>query len=264
MKLNLQVTSNCNMNCKFCSDIFKHQKERGVCEVLEVVDKIPNGCFDLINITGGEPLLYKDISILLKEINKRNYKVGLETNGLLLKDNLTLLEYIDEITLPLDSGLMDTLTNMGRNNLQLFITAKNISLIKDINPAIKIKISTVLTKKNISEVESLAGLVELLYFDEWEVHQFIPHGEGKYNIEEFILGDKEFNSAINYLLTTSASDKLTPISVGEKIDNGWLITPNLNLVKLTDDKALSYGNSLNLSNDLYEDIFKRKKYCKLK
>ena len=261
--LNLQITSNCDMNCKFCSDLFKHQKEREVSEILSVIDKIPKGLIEKIVITGGEPLLYPDLFTLVKEIKTRGFQVSLSTNGTLLNDNKNILTYLDEITLPVDSGLSEKLEEMGRDKLQLFKTVKNIALLKDINPNIRIKISTVLNKKNIDEIDSLAMIMDMLYLDEWEVHQFLPHGNGKSNIREFLLGDVEFEKAISFLETTTMADKLTPISVCEKLEDGWLLTPCMDLVKLIDNRAASYGSALKLDGSTFDSVFKRKSYCKI-
>lgn len=261
--LNLQITGNCDMNCKFCSDLFKNQKEREVSEILAVIDKIPKGTIDKIVITGGEPLLYKDLYTLVKELKERDFEVGLSTNGNLLENNKNILEYIDEVTLPVDSGMSEKLEEMGRDKLQLIKTVNNIVVVKEVNPAIKIKISTVLNKKNIDEVENLAGIMHLLYLDEWEVHQFLPHGDGKSNIREFLLGDIEFQRAISFLETTDMSGKLTPISVHEKLEDGWMITPRLELVKLLDNRVASYGSVMKIDTATLENVLKRKIYCKM-
>jgi len=151
---------------------------------------------------------------------------------------------------------------MGRDKSQLVKTVKNIGLIKDVNPDIRIKIATVLNKKNVDEVKSLASIIELLYLDEWEVHQFLPHGMGRDFIREFILGDDSFQQAISYLETTSISSKLTPVSVHDKLKEGWLITPSLNLVKLEDYKSVLYGNALKLDNRTFDNLFRSKTYVK--
>lgn len=262
--LNLQITSNCDMNCKFCSDLFKYQNEREVSEILEVIDKIPAGVIDKISITGGEPLLYSDLFTLVKELKMRGYQVSLSTNGNLLKTNRDILNYVDEVTLPCDSGMSEKLEEMGRDKLQLLKTINNISLIKDVNPNVRIKISTVLNKKNIDEVENLAMIMGMLYLDEWEVHQFLPHGEGRNNIRQFLLGDREFQTAINYLETTNIASKLTPISVHQKLEDGWVITPCLDFIKLVDEKSISYGSALKLPSSSFDSILNRKQYCKIR
>lgn len=263
-KLNLQITGNCDLNCKFCSDLFKHQREREVTEILAVIDKMPKDGINKIEITGGEPLLYPNLVELLTEIKDRGFEISICTNGTLLEKNLEILEFVDEITLPVDSGITEKLEEMGRDKLQLLRTIKSIALLKDIKPEIRIKISTVLNKKNIDELESLAGIMELLYLDEWEVHQFLPHGIGRENIRDFLLGDIEFQNAISYLETTKISEKLTPVSVHDKLEDGWVITPSLDLVKLVDEKSISYGSALKLDSKTFDNVFNRRQYCKMR
>lgn len=259
-KLNLQITSQCNMDCKFCSDLFKYQKEKSVDEILEVIEKLPRNSIENIVITGGEPLLYPELKSVLKGIKEKGFGVSLSTNGVLLEEKLDVLEYVDEITLPVDSGDSDILEEMGRDRLQLFITAKNISLLRDKYPNVKIKISTVLTRKNIDDLNSLSGIIEMLYLDEWEVHQFIPHGEGRYQIREFMIGDVVFNNAISYLETTNLAEKLTPISVREKLEDEWTITPCLTLVKLKDYDSVCFGKVVTMDSKRLSDLFKQKIY----
>ena len=126
--LNLQITSNCDMNCKFCSDLFKHQKERKVSEILSVIDKIPNGVIEKIVITGGEPLLYSDLFTLVKEIKARGFQVSFSTNGTLLNDNKNILTYLDEITLPVDSGISEN--NFLENPKGIYIIKKGDTTFK--------------------------------------------------------------------------------------------------------------------------------------
>lgn len=262
--LNLQITGDCDLNCKFCSDLFKNQKGSKVSEILEVIDKLPKKTIEKIEITGGEPLLYPNLLELLKEIKLRGFSIGISTNGVLLENSKDILEYVDEVTLPIDSCTSDKSEKMGRNKFQLHKTLNNIVLLRNVKPEIKIKVSTVLNKENINEIKNLAGIIELSSVDEWELHQFLPHGEGRYNIREFILGDDEFQGAIDYLETTNIANILTPISVHDKLENGWLITPSLNLVKLVYEKSISYGSALKLESKTFDLIFNQKQYCIIK
>jgi len=62
--LNLEVTKRCNARCNFC-DYWKTQKEAPITDYLPIIKK-----FDpmYINITGGEPLLRKDLATIIKQI----------------------------------------------------------------------------------------------------------------------------------------------------------------------------------------------------
>ena len=86
-KFRLAITERCNLDCFFCHN--EGQKKPGVVEgenlgLLELVE-VANAFTDLggkqLNITGGEPLLWKNIHPFLDSIEKRNTKIFLNTNA---------------------------------------------------------------------------------------------------------------------------------------------------------------------------------------
>ena len=68
----------CNLRCKYCDTTYAYEDGEifTLEKLLEIVDKSP---FEYVHITGGEPLIQKDIRILLKKI--KNKKILIETNG---------------------------------------------------------------------------------------------------------------------------------------------------------------------------------------
>jgi len=72
----------CNLNCSYCDTRYSCSgedcTEMSVEEILKRVKKFdcPN-----ITVTGGEPLIHKDIDVLLEELSSRDYQVNVETNG---------------------------------------------------------------------------------------------------------------------------------------------------------------------------------------
>jgi len=87
-KMDLQITSRCNLHCRHClwykSPIaeLKYDKIR-----VTLIDFKKLGGF-IINITGGEPLLYKDILRVLKLCRELDFQITISTNGLLINESL--------------------------------------------------------------------------------------------------------------------------------------------------------------------------------
>ena len=78
-------TPGCNFRCPFChnASLVLHTDEAehyGEEEVLSYLKK-RQGILDGICITGGEPLLQKDIADFMEKVKSLGYKIKLDTNG---------------------------------------------------------------------------------------------------------------------------------------------------------------------------------------
>ncbi len=96
-------TAGCNLVCPFCHNSRlvinpSQQSEFTVDEILAYLKK-RQGILDGVAITGGEPLLQKDIDVFIQHIRDLGYSVKLDTNGTFpdrLKDlvNRGLVDYV--------------------------------------------------------------------------------------------------------------------------------------------------------------------------
>lgn len=72
----------CNLKCKWCDTDYSQDctagQEMSINDIMLALNKI--GCKN-ITITGGEPLIHKDISTLLYNLSFYGYNVNVETNG---------------------------------------------------------------------------------------------------------------------------------------------------------------------------------------
>ncbi|MBN2460201.1 MAG: radical SAM protein [Candidatus Cloacimonetes bacterium] len=71
----------CNLHCHYCDSLQSFQvKETLTCK--EIMDRIAlyPAC-NLVEITGGEPLLQEDVYNLMVMLNQNNFQIMLETNG---------------------------------------------------------------------------------------------------------------------------------------------------------------------------------------
>jgi 7-carboxy-7-deazaguanine synthase len=72
----------CNLRCSYCDTeyAFYDGKEMTIKQIMDEVDKY--NC-DLVEVTGGEPLLQKNCIKLIEELERKNKKVLIETGGAL-------------------------------------------------------------------------------------------------------------------------------------------------------------------------------------
>ena len=101
----ISVTEKCNYNCKHCR-VVKYRSEIDLKNALKIIDKIKDQT-RVVNITGGEPLLYPKIIPLIDYIKeKTNLKVSMSTNGHFLTSRIAQLlkeKGLDGINISLDS-----------------------------------------------------------------------------------------------------------------------------------------------------------------
>ena len=126
--LRISVTDRCNYRCNYCmpAEIFnkdysyiKQNKILSYEEIIQISSILKKVGLKKIRITGGEPLLRKNID---KLIHKLKTEVGIEhvgmtTNGSLLTDEkLSILKSsgLDSLTLSLDTLNSDKIVKIGR------------------------------------------------------------------------------------------------------------------------------------------------------
>ena len=163
--LRISITDKCNYRCSYCmpKDIFGKdhqflQKSELLTyeEIIEVVKILKRYGLEKVRLTGGEPMLRKNIELLIKGLKDDALvnEVSITTNGSLLDhDKIRLLKThgLDAITISLDSLSQDITDKLNPTN-------NNISkVLNSIDNALKIfgtlKINMVVIKnKNSHEI----------------------------------------------------------------------------------------------------------------
>jgi MoaA/NifB/PqqE/SkfB family radical SAM enzyme len=99
--IDLRVTNKCNLKCIYCGLPNQKLKDMSFDEMKAVLDKITTRSW--IMITGGEPLLRKDIGKIINHIVFHTpHHVMLNTNLLLLKEKYEQIKYCDGFYFSLD------------------------------------------------------------------------------------------------------------------------------------------------------------------
>ena len=112
--LRVSVTDRCNFRCRYCMPRERFGKEHNFLpksEILsyEEIQKFVLACKPLglrkVRITGGEPLLRKDLPKLVRYISDLGLEVALTTNGSFLKREVARLVEagLDRVTISLDA-----------------------------------------------------------------------------------------------------------------------------------------------------------------
>lgn len=103
--------SGCNLECSYCDTKWANLPDVHV-ELLSADDicKLALSCnIHNITLTGGEPLLQKNISVLINELGKLGFRVEIETNGSISLNEFCKSEFRPSFTMDykLPSSLME-------------------------------------------------------------------------------------------------------------------------------------------------------------
>lgn len=156
MLASLYLTHRCNLRCIYCSDgngkpFYETEiDELPTQQIFALLDRIAKSV-KALDITGGEPLLRKDIHEILEYANKAGFrKIILNTNGLLLDTWYDSFKYVDTISISLDSmspGKLQEIYNVDENAIAKILN--NIESLTESEHSKKILISMVMLPQNI-------------------------------------------------------------------------------------------------------------------
>lgn len=154
--LRISVTDRCNFGCLYCSGAFNKVRKEEILsfeEIIEIVKIFSNLGIEKIKITGGEPLIRKNITYLIGKISKIKgiSDVSLTTNGFYLSEKMDeiLNSGIKRINISLDTLKRDRFKIItGIDGLYRVLEGIDIS-----RKYLKIKLNVVLMKNlNLDEI----------------------------------------------------------------------------------------------------------------
>ncbi|MGL4392304.1 MAG: GTP 3',8-cyclase MoaA [Fusobacteriaceae bacterium] len=189
--LRISLTENCNVRCLYCmpdwnqSEIQSNEKILSASEVIEISKMFAELGIKKIRLTGGEPLVRKDLTEIIAGIkNIESIKeICLTTNGILLDDKILELKNagLNRVNISLDT--MDgeeykKITRGGDISKVLNAIKKCVAL------DIPVKINAVIT--NIQDSDSIKNLAEISVGEKIDVRfiELMPIGYGK-NLKGF-------------------------------------------------------------------------------
>lgn len=197
--LRISLTDRCNMRCRYCmprehfsgDHQFLDKSEILSYEEISFVVKsmLPLG-LEKVRLTGGEPLLRRDIGELISQLPNK-LDIALTTNGLLLGDNAEMLmnSGLDRVTVSLDAIDVKTFQEMGDTKENPEKVLNGIQSALDVG--LQVKVNTVIRKgineHSVNQIsEHFEGTDVIVRFIE-----FMDVGEtNSWDLEEVFTGDE--------------------------------------------------------------------------
>jgi radical SAM protein with 4Fe4S-binding SPASM domain len=203
------ITNRCNLRCKHCyQDDFTAKADLEWPQLKSVADNILYtlknwGKTTSINITGGEPLLKKELSPLLEYLDNSPQVAELTiiTNATLIDENCIAdfkkITKLKNIKVSLD-GTTEEVNGYIRKPGTLDSVTKAIGLIKN-NSSLKIIVMFTLMKKNLKETAHIFDFCKQEGLDSLILERFIPQGQGG-KIKEEVLDKRDWQEAVELVL----------------------------------------------------------------
>jgi radical SAM protein with 4Fe4S-binding SPASM domain len=163
--LELHLLHKCNLKCRHCYLGSPQPIEMPVQDALDITRQFSdNGGLRLL-ISGGEPLLYKELKTYLEQIRSLKIRRVLFTNGTLLNSgNISWLD-VDEIQFSLDGWEKGHEHLRGRGTFASTMQGIHLAFAA----GIPVSISTMIHRYNLEEFDRLREFIEEIHAIEWGV-----------------------------------------------------------------------------------------------
>ena len=194
------VTGRCNMKCLFCEWWKTDRPELPTKKALAAIDSVCSLGVPFFDLSGGEPLLRKDLSALAKRAASHGCMVSMNTNGTLLNENRLseMANVLDLVVVSLD-GPKEVHDKIRGVPGTFDKAVEAISLLK--SQGIKVGINSVATPWNIDIlprfIEEFRSQVDFAQIQ--PIHPYPPPPEN-------VPSDKQVLHLIDYLLKLKRSD----------------------------------------------------------
>ena len=178
-----EVTRSCNLSCIHCrasSDSGPYPHEFDTEGALTVIDQISEVGQPIVILTGGEPLLRKDIFTLATYGAKKGLRMVMGSNGTLVtSDRAKQISQsgIKRVSISLDGATSESHDQFRQVSGAFVRALEGIARLKE--QGVEFQINTTLTRQNVSEAKDILDLSVRLGAVAHHVFLLVPTGRAK-------------------------------------------------------------------------------------
>lgn len=189
--INWHVTEACNFRCRYCYAKWQQPDSRELIRDSEATNALIETLYQgfsqfsrtmppRLNFAGGEPLLYGDqIAMAMAKARSVGFDVSIISNGSRLTANVAekIAPHLTMLGISIDATTSITNERIGRldaRDIQLDLAGliDRIAVMRSLNPAMTLKINTVVNEANWQE--DLSPLISDLAPTRWKVLRMLP------------------------------------------------------------------------------------------
>jgi len=196
-----EITRRCNLKCVHCrSSSLITDKHPGFTtdEAFGLLDDIASYAKPVVVLSGGEPLLRKDVFDIARHGTDLGLRMCMATNGMLV--NQDICEKIKSsgiriCSLSLDGATKDVHDNFRQQKGAFEGAIRAARLFKE--NGIDFLINSSFTRRNQSEIPKLAKLARELGATAWYMFMIVPTGRGE-DIMEELISKEEYEEILHW------------------------------------------------------------------
>lgn len=197
-----EVTRSCNLYCAHCrasASSQQYEDELTTEECFRVIDQILEVGRPIIILTGGEPLMRKDVFTIAEYASGKGLRVAMGSNGTLITEEIaTKLKAvpIPRVAISIDFPVAE-LEDEFRGQKGAFEAAmRGIDIAR--RAGIGIQINSTITRLNVQYLEDLISLALKVGAGAFHPFMLVPTGRGK-SLESVELSPQEYEDTLGWI-----------------------------------------------------------------
>ena len=250
-----QINSLCNRCCKYCFGP-KNYQEIDFESFKLIVSKMSENGLKQIDLTGGEPLLHSEFDNIVRFLYNKNISIYLSTNCDYYSQHSEIIkDYISIVGIPID-GSHKEIHDLTRGEGSFYSVQNTLNDIIQSTNNIKIKIGTVVTNKNLSDLKRIEMFLEpyknkILY---WKLYELIAYDRNRNDVQE-LMPAGEWNYVAERLGDLIGKDKVIVDTKFKRSNSYFFLKPNADVFVPVLGNSISYEKTIgNMLNDEYSKI----------
>ena len=176
------LTRKCNLKCSHCyinSTTEELRDELSTKEAKSLIDQICQVSSPLLILSGGEPLLRKDVLELVKYGSEKGLRMGLGSNGSFIDE--TMAKNLKDAGIKTVSISLDSAVSQKHDDFRGVVGSwqKAVEAIKALKENyVLVQVNTTVTQHNLHEIDTIMSFAEDLGVENFHLFFLVPTGRG--------------------------------------------------------------------------------------
>ena len=215
----------CSLSCPFCYVPFQNKPIDFEC-LQRVVERCKEIGIRIITFSGGDPFDHPKFREILIQAHKIGFEIHIDTNAarLIESDFELIAKTTSLISLPIDGPNHLIHDQIRKKEGHFNLVMEHLQNLIDLD--LKIKINTVVIKKNIVYIADIMDILIGLDISIWSVYQFMALSGSFKHADSYSVSDTEYENLMVELLSKPHPFYLETGKSTERRESYLFITPN--------------------------------------